>query len=245
MRGLMILIGALLVAAIAAAPLRADPPSARVAALERLAAAGHAEALYHLGMAWHTGSGVAQDKAKALDAFRRAAELGDPLAAYKLGCYYDGQGDGLVQDDETIAYYFKSIAAEAGYALAQTDLADLDIRRGDMVGARDWLARAAAQGWPGGLLGYASVHNLADGERRGVPRDRVKTAAYFRLFTQAVDASQKQLDWLAAFERKMSRAEREQAAAIVDAYRPARTELTAKGLSGSRAADALVAATGR
>lgn len=243
MRGLMVLIGALLLAA--GLPAGADPPpppSSRVVALEKLAAAGNAEALYHLGMAWHTGSGVAQDKARALDAFRRAAELGDPLAAYKLGCYYDGQGDGLVQADETLAYYFKSIAGDAGYALAQTDLADLDIRRGDMASARDWLARAAAQGWPGGLLGYASIHNLADGEGHGVPRDPVRTAAYFRLFVQSVDASQKQLDWLKAFEKKMSKAERQQAAAIVAAYKPAPTALTRKGLSGSRAADELVSA---
>lgn len=245
MRGWSIIIGSwLLAAGIAPAPAQ-QPPAAqavspRVAALEKLAAAGNAEALYHLGMAWHTGSGVPQDRAKALGYFRRAAELGDPLAAYKLGCYYDGQGEGLVAPDDAIAYYFKSIAAEAGYALAQTDAAELEMRRGDMASALGWLEQAAAQGWPAGLLGYASLHNLSADEGKGVPRDKAKTAAYFRLFTRAVDADQKQLDWLAAFEKTLNRKERRQAAAIVAGFHAEPSPITLKALSGSRAADALI-----
>lgn len=226
---------------LALTPLAACGPAqaeALIPALEKLAAANNAEAIYHLGMAWQTGAGMAQDRAKALDAFRRAAALGDPLAAYKLGCYYDGQGEGLVTADPAIALRHKLVAAEAGYALAQQDVGALYIREGDIANGLAWLGKAAAQGWSGALMTYASVHNGT----AGVPRDPVKTAAYFRLFLDRTGQSARQKDWLTAFEAKLTPEQREHATAIVRAYRPAPTPLTIKGLSGQRAAQALVAA---
>lgn len=215
--------------------IRAEP---LMPALEKLAAANNAEAIYHLGMAWQTGTGLAKDPGKALAAFRRAASLGDPLAAYKLGCFYDGQGEGLVDRDPAAALQHKLIAAEAGYALAQQDVAALYARKGDMASGLGWLGKAAAQGWPGALMAYASVHNGAP----GVPRDSAKTAAYFRLFLDRAEGSAAQKQWLSDFEVKLTPAQRTQAAAIVRAYRPAPTPLTLKSLLGQRAALALVAA---
>ena len=58
--------------------------------LERLAGRGNAEAVYHLGMAYQTGTDLPRDPAKALDAFRRAAALGDPLAAFAVAAVIFG-----------------------------------------------------------------------------------------------------------------------------------------------------------
>ena len=210
-----------------------------VNSLERLAAEKNAEAIYHLGMMYHTGSGLPMDHAKAFAAFQRAAALGDPLAAYKLGCYYDGQGEGVVEDDADKALTYKLIAAEAGYALAQQDVAGLYARSGKMETAVQWMEQAAAQGWQGGLAGLASVYNGAP----GVERNPAKTAGYFRLFLARTNASQRQRDWLSDFEKALTPAERARADQIVSGFEPAPTALTIKALSGQRAALALVSRT--
>ena len=205
--------------------------------LERLAGRGNAEAVYHLGMAYQTGTDLPRDPAKALDAFRRAAALGDPLAAYKLGCYHDGQGEGLVAHSEDEALRHKLVAAKAGYALAQQDVASLYARRGDMPAAYGWLEKSAAQGWPGGLMNFAAIHNLAS----GAVRDPAKTAAYFRLYLDRVEASDQQREWLRDFESRMSPEQKRKAAVIQRDYRSRPTELTLKALAGRKAAEALVA----
>ncbi len=209
-----------------------------VPALEKLASQGNAEAIYHLGMMSQVGAGVARNPAKALEAFRKAAELGDPLGAYKLGCYYDGQGEGLVATDLALALEHKLVAAEAGYALAQLDVGGLLARKGEITAALVWLEKAAAQGYSGALSTYASVYNGMS----GVPRDPVKTAAYFRLFLNRTQANDQQTQWLKDFEASLSPEQRKQTATIVTSYRPTPTPLTIKGLSGQRAAQALVAA---
>ncbi len=207
-----------------------------IPALERLAKAGNAEAIYHLGMAYHTGSGVPEDHAKALDAFRKATALGDPLGAYKLGCYYDGQGAGLVEPDAKLALQYKLVAAKAGYALAQQDVGVLYAQSGDVPTGLSWLERSAAQGWSGGLMALASVYNGAT----GVKPDAVKTAAYFQLFLARSESSEAQAEWLKGFEARLSPDERRRVKEIVGGYSPAPTQLTLKALSGQRAAQALV-----
>lgn len=211
-----------------------------ITALETLAAKDNAEAIYHLGMAYQTGAGLPRNPAKALEAFRRAAALGDVLAAYKLGCFYAGQGEGLVQDDPGIALQHKLVAAEAGYALAQQDVAALYAARGDLPAATDWLEKAMRQGWPDALATYAAIYNGAE----GIPPDPVKTAAYFRILLDRTEATQDQRDWLSNFEQRMTAEQRRQASEIVRSYRPAPTALTMKALSGQRAAAELVSRHG-
>jgi TPR repeat protein len=214
----------------------AQAASDLIPALERLAGQDNAEAIYHLGMAYQTGAGVSEKPAKALEAFRRAAALGDVLASYKLGCFYDGQGGNLVQGDPEIALRHKLVAAEAGYALAQQDVAALYAAQGDLAAAVDWLEKAMLQGWPDALATYASIHNGAE----GISTDPVKTAAYFRIFLDRTDASDEQSGWLAEFEQRMTPEQRQQAREIVRSYRAAPTPLTIKALSGQRAAAELI-----
>lgn len=210
-----------------------------IPSLERLAKSGNAEAIYHLGMAYHTGSGVAEDHVKALEDFRKAAALGDPLGSYKLGCYYEGQGAGLVTFDAASALKYKLVAAKAGYALAQQDVGVLYAQNGDVPAGLAWLEKSAAQGWSGGLMALASAYNGAT----GVKPDAGKTAAYFKLFLARSKPNDKQTAWLRNFEEHLSPADQERAGEIVRSYHPVPTALTLKALSGQRAAQALVERT--
>ena len=214
---------------------------ALIPSLEQLAKRDNAEAIYHLGMAYHTGSGIGEDHAKALDAFRKAAALGDPLASYKLGCYYDGQGAGLVSPDTKLALQYKLVAAKAGYALAEQDAGVLYAQSGDVRTALTWLEKSAAQGWSGSLMTLASVYNGA----AGVKPDAARTAAYFRLFLARSEPNAKQTEWLSHFEKQLSPDDKKRAADIVRNYHPVPTQLTLKGLSGQRAAQLLVQTNSR
>jgi uncharacterized protein len=213
-----------------------DQGATIISSLERLAKAGNAEALYHLGMAYQTGSGTAEDPKKALHAFQKAAAMGDPLASYKLGCYYDGQGEGLIAQDTDQALKYKLIAAQAGYALAQQDVATLYARRGDVKTALTWLEKSAAQGWSGGLMTLASVYNGAS----GVERDAAKTAGYFRLSFEQSNPSEVQRNWLTQFEKGLSLDDKKRADDLVRGFQPKPTQITVKALSGQRAAEQLI-----
>jgi TPR repeat protein len=214
---------------------KADQPL--IASLEKLANSGNAEALYYLGMSWHTGSGVARDYTKAFDAFHRSAALGDVLASYKLGCYYAGQGEGVVQPNQQAALDHKLVAAKAGYALAEQDVAAIYAARGETADALVWLRKAADQGWPDALMMMASIYNGFP----GVERDSVKTSAYFHLFIARTGGTAEQQEWLSKFDEKLSVVERREARAVVQAYMPRPTALTVRALSGQRAAEDLVA----
>lgn len=219
------------------AVLNAQAKGDLVPRLEQLAAQDNGEALYHLGMMSHLGSGVPRDYAQAFAAFEKAAALGDPLAAYKVGCHFAGQGGGVMEDDPARALQFKLIAAEAGYALAQQDVAAMYARSGDMQNALKWFDQSAAQGWEGGLAGLATLYNVAS----GIDRDPAKTAGYFGLYLSQVEGNPRQREWLTTFTKTLTAEERSRAAEIMRTFRPRPTELTLKALSGQEAAAALVA----
>lgn len=114
--------------------------------LTALAAKGDPEIKYNLGMFLNNGIGTKRDQKAAFAQFSEAAAAGNALAAYKVGCYYAGQFPGAVDPDDNLAYKFKLIAAEAGYDLAQTDVALMLAKRGDLPAAANWWERASRQG---------------------------------------------------------------------------------------------------
>lgn len=233
----MQLLARLSIAVLLAMPCAAVARSpALLPALERLGDAGNAEAIYHIGMAYQTGSGVTEDHAKALAAFRRAQALGDPLASYKLGCYFGGQGAGLVADDSALALKYKLAAAEAGYSLAQHDVGLHYARSRDLPAARIWLERAAAQGFAPSLMLLSALYNGAP----AIAPDPVRSTAYFRLALAGKKLDAKQAEWLVTLEARLSAADKQRADDIVRAFHPTPTPLTVKALAGQRAAQALV-----
>ena len=84
---------------------------------EKEAEAGSKEAFTLIGEIYSSGLGVAQDYAKAADAYAKAADLGDSNAQFSLGLLVaEGQG---VRKDLRIAGDLFEHAAKAGNPAAQ------------------------------------------------------------------------------------------------------------------------------
>jgi TPR repeat protein len=224
----------------------ADPaPDRLTARLEALSAQGNGEAAYHLGMIHHLVlGGVPKDARKALELFRLAAERGDPLGAYKLGCYYHGQGEGLVENDVELALRHKLVAAEAGYSLAQRDVGDIYAQRGDYGRALKWYDSAARQA---DVVAIALVSNLYDPifYFDGVEPGRALAFAYnligVRMLRSENELVGRQVE--EDLRRRTDPAIIARGEPIADAWRPRRTPLTDKTLAGLGSAERLVAAT--
>jgi TPR repeat protein len=196
-------------------------------AMVALASKGDAEAQYHAGMMFNNGIGTPQDRKQAFVWFEKSAAENHPLGAYKLGCYYDGQGEGIIAADADQALKYKLVAAEAGYALAQHDVANLYDRRGNAEEALKWWKRAADQGYPNALFSLSRSYFTG----KGTPRDASLAFAYFKL---SQIAPRKHVDEMAA---TLSEPDRKKADKFVSEWKPQVTALTIKAKSGVRAAE--------
>lgn len=224
---------------LAAAPAKVPLDRALLAGqLAALSEAGNAEASYHLAMMKHLGLGGPKDDKAAFELFRKAADAGDPLAAFKLGDYYAKTDNGQVEPDKVEALRLKTIAAEAGYALAQYDVARLHFEADQTDLALEWLLRAAQQGHSDALRALASLYNSD-----AVPRDAARTYAYYTLFLARLAApTDKQMAFLTDFVAQMTEDDKTRGDNIVKDWHIEPSPLTAKAQSGLRAAEALVAA---
>lgn len=196
-------------------------------AMVALAKKGDAEAQYHVGMMFNNGIGTTQDRKQALEWFQKSAASNDPLGAYKLGCYYDGQGAGFIELDPDQALKYKLVAAEAGYALAQHDVGNLYDRRGNPEEALKWWKRAGDQGYPRALFSLSRSYSAG----KGTTRDLSLSYAYFKLSQVAPRANVNEMASL------LSEPERKNAEKMVSEWRPQATALTLKAKMGIRAAE--------
>jgi TPR repeat protein len=192
-----------------------------------LANKGDAEAQYHVGMMHNNGIGTQQDPRQAFEWFQKATASSDPLGAYKLGCYYDGQGAGIVTLDENEALKYKLVAAEAGYALAQHDVALLYDRQGNQEAALKWWKMAGDQGYPPALYRLSMAYSAG----KAAPRDLTLSYAYFKLSQMAPKKNVNETATL------LSKGELEKAEKMVSEWKPQPTALTLKAKSGFRAAE--------
>lgn len=106
------------------------------------------ETQYTIGMSYFEGNLLAQDYAKAVEWFQKAADQGHIGGQYMLGvCYYHGYGVG--QNYATAAEWLRK-AAEQGYAWAQHDLGECYYQgygvEQDYSEAAKWYLKAAEQG---------------------------------------------------------------------------------------------------
>lgn len=72
------------------------------------------EAMLRFGERFEYGLGVVQDRSKAVEWYRRAAELGHADAQYKLGVCYENEW-GVAKDRTEAAKWYRR-AAEQGHA---------------------------------------------------------------------------------------------------------------------------------
>ncbi len=77
-----------------------------------LAEQGHAKAQVNLGFMYHSGEGVAEDDAQAVEWTRKAAEQGHADAQFNLALAYD-EGEGVAEDDAQAVEWYRK-AAEQG-----------------------------------------------------------------------------------------------------------------------------------
>ena len=201
-------------------------------AMVTLADKGNAEAQYHVGMMHNNGIGTKQDPRQAFGWFQKSTASGDPLGAYKLGCYYDGQGAGIVTPDTNEALKYKLVSAKAGYALAQHDVAILYDRQGNSEEALKWWKMAGDQGFPMALFSLSMAYSAG----KAAPRDLSLSYAYFKL---SKVAPAKNVNEMAA---TLTKPELTKAEKLVSEWSPQPTALTRKAMSGVSAADELLRA---
>lgn len=202
-------------------------------AMVALADKGDAEAQYHVGMMHNNGIGTRQDPRQAFEWFQKSAASSDPLGAYKLGCYYDGQFAGIVTSDSHEALKYKLVAAKAGYALAQHDVALMYFRQGNPEEALKWWKMAGDQGHEKSLYSLSMAYSAG----KGAPRDLSLSYAYFKLSKLA---PRKNVNEMAAM---LSKPELEQAEKLVSGWSAQPTALTLKAKRGVGAAEELLKAT--
>lgn len=196
-------------------------------AMVALANKGDAEAQYHVGMMYNNGIGTQQDPRQAFEWFQRSTASNDPLGAYKLGCYYDGQGEGIVSLDANEALKFKLIAAKAGYALAQHDVALLYAKQDNFEEAMKWWKLAADQGYPSALYNLSGLYL----QGKGAPRDLSLAYAYYKLSQRAPP------DKLKTAAGSLTKPELIRAEKLVSDWKPQPTALTLKAMRGITAAE--------
>ena len=168
-------------------------------------------------MMLNNGIGTAKNPSLALQWFEKSAKARDPLAAYKAGCYYSGQFKDTVAVDSEKSLQYKLVAAEAGYSLAQHDVANVYAQRNQFSNAIKWWEAAAKQGYP------MSLYNLSVTYKEGklVPKDNVLAYAYFKLANVISEGkiSEKAQASLDDVKRSMTQAEFEQAEKVVSTWK--------------------------
>jgi hypothetical protein len=197
-----------------------------------LANKGDAEAQYHVGMMYNNGIGTQKDPRQAFEWFQKSTASNDPLGAYKLGCYYDGQGAGIVAVDSTAALKYKLVAAKAGYALAQHDVSLIYGRQENFEEALKWSKMASDQGDPHALYHLSGLYF----QGKGAPKDLALAYAYFKL---SKVPPRKRVNEMAGI---LTKPELEKAEKLVSEWKPQPTALTLKAKRGVSAAEDLLKA---
>lgn len=207
-------------------------------ALRSIAEQGHPEAQYLVGMAYNNGVGVEKNPKEAFRWFAQSADGGDPLGAYKLGCYYAGQFDGVVAVDLDKAYQWKLVSAQSGYSLAQSDVAAQLFSRKEHAQAVYWWGLAARQGHAQSLYNLAVSYK----EGSGVDKSAPLTYAFFKLSKLASEGkvnprAQATLDEM---KSSMSLSEIDQAEETISNWNFQPTALTIKAKSAGVAAQKII-----
>lgn len=152
-----------------------------------LANAGNADAQAHIGYMTYQGEGVARDRVRAVEWYRKSATQGNRDAQYNLAVAY-AFGEGLAQNDAEAVQWYRR-AAEQGSAIAQYSLGvsyalGEGVKRDDAEAAK-WYRAAADQGYP------AAEYNLAYMYRagRGLAQSDSDALRWFLQAAQSGNAS--------------------------------------------------------
>jgi TPR repeat protein len=154
-------------------------PEMAVRWLQQGASEGDARAQYALGICYHVGFGVAEDKAEAARWYGLAAEQGLANAQTALGFCYE-HGNGVGQDKAEAARWYR-LAAEQGDGTAQYNLS-FCYYKGEGVGqdkaeAVRWLLLAAEQGLANAQNSLGFCYDAGE----GVSQNKAEAVRWYRL----------------------------------------------------------------
>ncbi len=131
-----------------------------------------------IGIMYYEGYGIEQDKTKAVEWYRKAAEQGYATAQCNLGYMYEN-GYGIEQDKTKAVEWYRK-AAEQGYAGGQCNLGYMyengyGIEQ-DKTKAVEWYRKAAEQGYARGqvCLGNMYLYGV------GVACNRVEAIEWYK-----------------------------------------------------------------
>lgn len=148
-----------------------------VAAVQAAVAKNDPDALDFLGWFHDTGTGLPKDKAKAADAYRRAAELGNRHAQWRYGVMLD-LGEGVKADPIAAVGWIRS-AADRGSSFALASMGVMYSHgRGvpqDHVKALAYYRQSAKLGNAHAFTEIGKVHAMGE----GVPVDWIEASAWF------------------------------------------------------------------
>ncbi len=164
--------------------------------------------------------------------FQKSSSGGDPLASYKLGCYYSGQGDGVVEKDQKKAMEYKLIAAESGYVRAQSDVASNYYYNNDLDKAISWWEQAASQGYSNAFYSLFAVYY----DDKNNTKDWAKAYQYLKIIERNIGKDKKEEveAKLEEIEPTLSQGQLDQALGFVKNFKPQKTELTIRGYAGKK-----------
>jgi TPR repeat protein len=207
--------------------------------LATLASTDNADVKYNLGMFYNNGIGTPRDNQAAFRYFLDAAEAGNLLAAYKVGCYYAGQFPGVVPIDLQTSIKYKLRSAEGGYDLAQHDVGLYFSKEGKLPEALLWWEKASRQGHGPSTAYLAYYFSGTDS------KNEVKGFALMLVLKEQMRTTSKELaEKLASAEATLSIDEKMQAERIKATWLIAPTSLTIAGRAGISVVPALLESFG-
>ena len=148
-----------------------------IESLQKEARTGDAEAMWHLGLCYFKGNGVAKDVERAFHAWSIAASKGNASAQTNLGVLYENS----LKDERRAAELYRQ-AAQQGQALAQYHLGRMhrdglgDLPKDEQRAAELFL-RAAEQGVPPAKHDLGVMYAYGWG---GLPKDERRAVNLFR-----------------------------------------------------------------
>ncbi len=197
--------------------------------LKAVAENGSVDAQYHLGMFYNNGLGTDINYQEAAKWFRKSAENGDPLGHYKLGCYYAGQAGEVVPIIKNKALEHKLVAAQAGYSLAQFEVAGLYYEKADYQNAAFWLEQSVQQGHPPSFYGLFSMYYQGN-----IAKNIEKSYWLLKVIDKNSNEEQrtKIQPMMAELRSQLNNDQINEIEADVAAWLPKQSELTIKARSG-------------
>ena len=194
-----------------------------------LAHKGDVAAQLQLGLRYRHGNGRESDHKTALEWLNKAAAAGDPIASDAVGSYYAGRPSGVVTPNPKKALELKTVAAAAGLAHAQHEVAMQSLLKKNFSEAMGYLEKAAKQGFAPAMQALSFCYH----EGKAKTKDPVLSFAYLELARVQFDRQQREwLDKLAKQrEQSLSAAQRTAAREFVARFKAAPTPLTLKAQS--------------